>query len=187
MMNWLPLQITAFVVFSGVLTYLSRKSLGSKASHGFTRFFAWEAILALLVWNAPVWHDNMFSLRQLASWALLFTSPVIAVLGLRALKSVGKSSELRQDEALFGFERTGRLVTTGIFGFIRHPMYSALILLAWGIYLKGMNPWTTALVVLASLAMWFTAKRDEAECLAYFGHAYGGYMKATKRFVPYVI
>ncbi|OAD40294.1 isoprenylcysteine carboxyl methyltransferase [Hydrogenophaga crassostreae] len=186
-MNWLPLQISVFILMSGVLTFLSRKSLRSRTSHGFTRFFAWEAILALLVWNAPVWHDNMFSIRQLASWALLFTSPVVAISGLRALQAVGKTSELRQDDALFGFERTGRLVTTSIFGFIRHPMYSALILLAWGIYLKGVNPWTTVLVVLASLAMWFTARRDEAECMAYFGEAYGDYMKTTKRFVPYLL
>lgn len=187
MTNWPPLQIAAFVLLSAVLIYLSRRSLRNKASHGFTRFFAGEAILALLVWNAPVWHDAMFSFRQLVSWTLLFTSPAIAIMGVRALKALGKTSELRQDDALFGFERTGQLVTSGVFSLIRHPMYSALALLAWGAYLKGVNPWTTALVALASLALWLTAKRDETECLAYFGKAYADYMKSTKRFIPYVI
>ena len=187
MTNWLPFQIAAFVVLSGVLIYLSRKPLRSREAHGFTRFFAWEAILPLLVWNAPVWHDDMFSLRQMLSWALLFTSPVVAVLGLRALKAVGQPGEHRQDEALFGFEKTAQLVTSSIFAFIRHPMYSALMLLAWGIYLKGINPWTTGLVAFASLTLWWTAKRDEAECLAYFGEPYAEYMKTTKRFVPFVV
>lgn len=187
MMNWLPLQIAAFVVLSGVLIYLSRKPLRDKAAHGFTRFFAWEAILGLLVLNAPAWHDDIFSVRQMASWCLLFASPVVAFLGVRGLKANGKPSELRQDEALFDFEKTGHLVTTGIFALIRHPMYAALILLAWGIYLKGVSPWTTGLAVLATLMMWITAVRDEAECRAYFGDAYTCYMKSTKRFIPYVV
>lgn len=187
MTNWLPIQLAAFVLLSGVLTYLSRKPLRSRAAHGFTRYFAWEAILALLVWNAPVWHDDMFSLRQTVSWALLFTSPVVAVLGWRALKVAGQPGELRQDEALYGFEKTGQLVRTGIFAFIRHPMYAALLLLAWGIYFKGMNLWTTGLVAIATLTLWWTAKRDEAECQAFFGQAYADYMKTTKRFVPFVI
>jgi protein-S-isoprenylcysteine O-methyltransferase Ste14 len=186
-MNWLPFQITAFVLLSGVLAFLSRNALRDKATHGFTRFFAWEAILALLVWNAPVWQDDMFSPRQIASWVLLFTSPVLAVLGLQALKREGQTSALRQDDALFAFEKTGQLVTTRIFALIRHPMYSALLLLAWGIYLKGMNLGTTALVLLASWALWLTARRDEAECLAYFGDAYARYMKTTRRFIPYLL
>src|SRR5690606_25755164 len=118
------------------------------------------------------------------SWTLLLISPVIAILGVRALKAAGWSSELRQDKALYQFEKTGTLVNSSIYAFIRHPMYAALIFLAWGSYLKGVNPWTTGLVVLASLAMWATAKRDESECLAYFGDAYAHYMKTTKRFIP---
>ena len=187
MTNVFTLQLGAFVALSGVLVYLSRKPLRSKAAHGFTRFFAWEAILGLIVWNAPVWHDDMFSARQLVSWGLLLISPVIAILGVRALKSAGQSGDLRQDKALYEFEKTGQVVSSSIFALIRHPMYAALIFLAWGVYLKGVNPWTTGLVVVASLAMWMTAKRDEAECLVYFGEAYADYMKSTKRFIPYVV
>lgn len=187
MINWLPLQMAVFVVLSAVLVYLSRKPLRDTSAHGFTRFFAWEAILGLLVLNAPVWHDDLLAVHQIASWVLLFTSPVIAYLGWRALKTVGTTHALRQDKALYDFEKTGRLVTTGIFAFIRHPMYSALILLAWGVYLKDVNPWTTGLVVLATLMVWMTATRDEAECRAYFGESYAHYMKATKRFIPCVV
>lgn len=185
--HWPPIQVAAFVLLSGALIFLSRNSLRDKAAHGFTRFFAWEAILALLVWNAPVWHDDMFSVRQIASWSLLFTSPVFAILGLRALKAAGTTTVLRQDKALYAFEKTGHLVTTGIFARIRHPMYAALILLAWGAYLKGVTPWTTGLVVFASFSMWVTARRDEAECRDFFGEAYAEYMKSTKRFIPYII
>jgi protein-S-isoprenylcysteine O-methyltransferase Ste14 len=181
------LQISCFALLSFVLIYFSRKPLLNKSAHGFTRFFAWEAILALLVLHAPVWHDHMFSTLQMVSWTLLIISPILAWLGLRALKHVGKNNAQRQDLALYQFEKTEQLVTTSIYGFIRHPMYASLIFLAWGAYLKDITPLSTLLVAIASLTLWLTAKRDESECLAYFGAPYASYMKASKRFVPFLI
>lgn len=186
-MNVPHLQWIGFALFSGVLTYLSRKPLLNKTAHGFTRFFAWEAILALLVLHAPVWHKDMFSPMQWLSWLLLGTSVFLAISGVRALKKEGQTNANRQDEALYQFEKTERLVTTHVYGFIRHPMYAALIFLAWGAYLKDISVLSTLLVLSASVLMWLTAKRDEAECLAYFGEAYSSYMKTSKRFIPFVI
>ena len=35
-----------------------------------------------------------------------------------------------------------------------------------------------------SVLLYLTARRDEAECLAYFGQPYADYMKRTKGFIP---
>ncbi|HMS27177.1 MAG TPA: methyltransferase [Burkholderiaceae bacterium] len=181
------IQVIAFILLSVVLVYWSRKPLQNIEAHGFTRFFAWETILALLVLQAPVWHAHMFSPLQLLSWTLLFASALLAVMGFRALKTFGQVGHQRQDNSLFAFEKTERLVTKNIYALIRHPMYAALIFLAWGAYLKDIGVLSTILVIVASVALWFTAKRDELECLAYFGGAYANYMKVSKRFVPFVI
>lgn len=181
-----PFQIAAFGVFSALLVYLSRKPLRHPGSHGFTRFFAWEAILGLLVLHAPVWHRDMWGAQQLLSWALLGLSVTLAVLGVRGLKAVAHAPAARADAALYGFENTAQLVTTGIFGLIRHPMYAALLLLAWGAFTKDISAASLALVAVASLALWLTALRDERECLAFFGEGYRAYMQKTKRFVPWV-
>lgn len=186
-MTVLQFQATIFALLSSVLIYLSRKPLLSKTSHGFTRFFAWEAILALLVLHAPVWQDRMFSPLQWLSWLLLGSSAFLAFSGFRALKTEGQNSANRQDNALYQFEKTERLVTTKIYRFIRHPMYASLIFLAWGAYLKDISVLSTLLVVSASVLMWLTARRDEAECLEYFGEAYANYMKTNNRFIPFVI
>lgn len=60
-----------FAVGSMLIFWLSRRSLLHSTSHGFSRFFAFEAILALVVINAPRWFVHPLGAQQLASWLLL--------------------------------------------------------------------------------------------------------------------
>jgi len=70
--------------------------------------------------------------------------------------------------------------------YIRHPLYSSLLFLAWGIFFK-IPSWSGALLALmATLFLFATARADEAECIRFFGPAYEKYMKKTKRFVPFL-
>mgnify|MGYP006213225143 CR=1 FL=1 len=100
--------------------------------------------------------------------------------------SAGRPDARRDDAELFAFERTSQLVSSGIFRYIRHPLYCSLLLLAWGICWKQANGLTVGLALFASLMLYLTAKRDEAECLAYFGDKYRAYMARSKMFVPYL-
>jgi protein-S-isoprenylcysteine O-methyltransferase Ste14 len=175
-----------FLVGTAFFVWVSRHSLLKPLSHGFYRFFAWECILALVLLNFPMWTINPFAPHQIASWLLLIISLVLAVHAVRLLRRVGRPSEERRDAELYSFERTSTLVTTGVYRYIRHPMYAALFFLAWGAFLKDISLPSIALVGGASIALFFTALRDEAECKLYFGAAYTEYMKTSKCFIPFV-
>lgn len=181
------LQAGLFVLGSVILIWLSRESLRQPRAHGFPRFFTWEAILALLVLNGPVWFDDRFAPHQLVSWALLFTSIGVLIAGLYLLRRVGQPGQARDDAELFAFEKTSTLVTVGIFRYIRHPMYSSLLLLAWGVFFKQPGLLGLLCAIAATLCLWLTARRDEAACLAYFGDDYRHYMQRSKRFIPFVL
>ncbi|MBU1285856.1 MAG: isoprenylcysteine carboxylmethyltransferase family protein [Gammaproteobacteria bacterium] len=183
-MVWL--QGLAFALGTLLLLALSWRVLLRPQSHGFYRFFAWEAILALLVLNGPVWFVDRFALHQRLSWALLFASLLLLFTGLYQLRRMGRPDGQRTDAELFAFERTSQLVTSGIFRVIRHPLYASLLLLAWGVACKQPNGLSLALALLASLILWLTAKRDEAECLQQFGEAYRDYMQRSKMFIPWL-
>ncbi|MBC9249036.1 isoprenylcysteine carboxyl methyltransferase [Pseudomonas alcaligenes] len=182
----LKLQAVAFVLGSLALLGVSWRALRNPQAHGFYRFFAWEAMLALLVLNAPVWFVDRYALHQRVSWLLLFTSLLALFLGLYQLRRFGRATAQRQDTELYAFERTSQLVTSGIYRYIRHPLYCSLLLLAWGIACKQLNGLTLALGLLSSLLLFAAARRDEAECLAYFGEAYRDYMARSKRFIPFL-
>lgn len=186
----LPLQAypATFVIVSSALLYISRGAIMRPRSHGFYRFFAVECIFGLIWINLPVWGDApLLSPNQFLAQVLLVTSIWLPLHAARRLRRLGQPSSTRNDGALIGFEKTTRLVTTGAFRYIRHPMYTALLCLAWGVFLQRFT-WLGLLLVLASTALLFvTAKREEKECIEHFGDAYGDYMRRTHRFVPYLL
>jgi protein-S-isoprenylcysteine O-methyltransferase Ste14 len=186
----LPLQAypATFVIVSSVVLYISRGAITRPRSHGFYRFFAVECIFGLIWINLPVWGDGpLLSPSQLLASLLFAASVWLPLHAVRQLRRLGRPSGVRKDEALLGFEKTTRLVTTGAFRYIRHPMYAALICLAWGVFLQRFT-WLGLLLVLVSTALLFiTAMREEQECLEHFGDAYRNYMRRTRRFVPFVL
>ena len=181
------LQLVLFMVGSAVLAWISRAALRQPRSHGFYRFFAWEAILALLVLNMPFWFEDRYAPHQLISWALLFASIGIVVAGITLLRRHGKPDQARDDAELFAFEKTSTLVTAGIFRYIRHPLYTSLLLLAWGVFFKQISLPGLLCTLTATLLLWLTACRDEEECVTHFGEPYRQYMRRSKRFIPFVL
>jgi protein-S-isoprenylcysteine O-methyltransferase Ste14 len=187
MLAWSSVRLAIFVVATVLLAAVSRRSLLSIHSHGFYRFFVFEAILALILTNLPFWIRDAFSWYQVVSWILLLTSVFPLALGIRALHGPGRSGTAsRQEPELLAFERTTRLVRAGVFRHIRHPMYSSLLFLAWGVFFKLPSVSGATLAVLATEGLSFMAKIEEAENSRAFGQEYREYMVHTKRFIPHV-
>ena len=181
------MKAIAFGIGSVFLIYISRASLSAPRSHGFYRFFAWEIILALFLFNINFWFLNPFAWYQLIAWTLLFASLIPLAFGVGALKSRGKPTAKREsDLSLLAFEKTTQLVTSGIYKYIRHPLYSSLLFLTWGIFFKNFSAVGIVLAITATVFLVSTAKADEAECLQFFGAEYQNYMQSTKRFVPFL-
>ncbi|MBN1304446.1 MAG: isoprenylcysteine carboxylmethyltransferase family protein [Anaerolineales bacterium] len=175
-----------FAAASLVLIVISAASLVKPRSHGFYRFFAWESIAGLFILNIDHWLSNPFSWYQIIAWTLLFLSIVPVVWGAILLKERGRPTKERNDETLIAFEKTTQLVTTGIYKYIRHPLYSSLLLLAWGIFFKLPSWPGILLAAAATVFLLFTAQADEEECRQYFGARYEAYMQQTTRFIPFL-
>ncbi len=175
-----------FILLSIPVIIFSRRNLFKPASHGFYRFWSWECIILLFSYNYPNWFTNPFSIIQIISWVFLVLSAYLVLAGVFMLKRAGNSQKTREDHDLYKFEKTTQLVDTGIYRYIRHPMYASLLFLTWGIWLK--NPSFVLLIVslLSAIMLYITARLDEKECILFFGDKYGQYMQKTKRFIPYL-
>lgn len=179
-------KAAVFLAATAVLAYLSRASLRSPRSHGFYRFFAWEAILALILLNVEVWFHEPWSWNQMISWCLLLVSLILALHGVRLLRKIGAPDSRRDDPHLVAFERTTTLVEVGAYRYIRHPLYSSLLFLAWGVFFKAPS-WIGGLLAVASTSFLVaTARVEEAEDIRFFGAAYERYKQRTKMFIPFV-
>jgi len=168
------------------IVWISRSSLRDIQSHGFYRFFAWEAILILFLMNIGYWFVDPFSPRQIVSWAFLIVSLVLIFEGVHSFRKKGKLDQNRHDPGLVGIEKTTELVTTGVYHYIRHPFYSSLLFLGWGILLKNTTWIGILLAVMITILLIVTAKKEENENIQYFGERYREYMKHTKMFIPFM-
>jgi len=179
-------KIILFVFATIGIIWVSRSSLLDVQHHGFYRFFAWETILILFLMNLDYWFVDPFSLRQIISWSFLIFSLVLIVQGVQMFRKKGYINQDRDDPKLVGVEKTTALVTSGMFHYIRHPFYSSLLFLGWGILLKNVNWIGLILGVINTILLVITAQKEERENIRYFGERYQEYMKQTKMFVPYI-
>lgn len=80
-----------------------------------------------------------------------------------------------------------RLINTGPYAFIRHPMYTSFLLMGLGQALLLPN-WIAGLSGLVGFAVLFFLRvgKEERMMLENFGPQYRAYMERTKRLIPYL-
>jgi hypothetical protein len=141
--------------------------------------WVWEAIATAV---APDWRlgsGPFFGLE--AAW------PPIRWLGLGAawagvglyvlaLRDLGTSWRFTIDR-----ERSGELVTTGVFAFSRNPIYLALALLALGVSLALFSLLLILLACAALLYFQHLIRREERFLAAHYGEAYRAYCAGVRR------
>jgi protein-S-isoprenylcysteine O-methyltransferase Ste14 len=103
------------------------------------------------------------------------------------MRKKGIVSKQRRDHALFDFEKTTVLIESGLFKHVRHPMYSSLLFLAWGVLLRNIEVTLLIVALIATCSCIFAALVEEKENIEYFGERYRHYTLKTKMFIPYVI
>ena len=180
-------RIVAFVVASAGPIHASRVPLRNYRVHGFYRFFAWEAALALFLLNLDYRLYQPFSVHHSIAMVFFVISLLLAFHGFQLLRKMGKLDRQRNDPTLFLVEKTTVLVTAGTYKFIRHPLYCSFIFLTWSTFLVVPSWLGGSLAMLATLCLIVAAKVEERENIDFFGDAYRDYMKRTKMFIPFVI
>ena len=181
------LEIVVFTLVTISFMYIFRYALKNIGSHGFYRFFAFEGILVLFLLNYQYWFLDRFSNQQILSWGLLGISLFFLFNSLLLLKRQGghENREIMPENLMF--ENTTNLIENGIYRYIRHPMYSSLLLLAWGIFFKNITLWTLLLALFITLFLYLTARVEEQENIHFFGEKYNVYICRTKLFIPWIL
>jgi protein-S-isoprenylcysteine O-methyltransferase Ste14 len=172
------IKLSIFVLVSIGIIVFSWDSLQRIRNHGFFRFFVFEAILALILFNANYWFEDPFSPLQIVSWVLLCGAIAMALHGFYLLKKTGKPQG--------NIENTSVIVKVGAYKYIRHPLYCSLLLLALGAFFKQVSLISGIILVIALVFLFITARVEEHENIERFGTGYGNYLKLTRMFVPFV-
>lgn len=111
----------------------------------------------------------------LVSTLLLLTGNALAVYNLAHL---GRSFSIMP-------EARG-LVTSGLYKYIRHPLYLAEMIAAIGTVLQFLSVWT-ALILAVQIAFQLRRMHNEELVLTAMFPAYGTYVKTTARVIPGIL
>ncbi len=123
-------------------------------------------------------------------WYLSFIYPYGIIIGviliITAVWTIYKGiKDLKLTYSTSGYENAEELVTTGIYGYTRNPMYfgATILILGWFLVL----PFTFILIssVLFLFLFYFTAKSEENQLTQKFGKQYLAYKRKVPLFIPY--
>ena len=79
------------------------------------------------------------------------------------------------------------VVQSGPYRFMRHPSYTAILIMLLGVGMALAN-WASLVVMLAGglIGLLYRVRVEERALVEALGHPYMDYMRATKRFIPFV-
>ena len=187
---WLVLAVLVWGIVHSVLASFEakdwvRRRLGETGRRfyrlGYNIFSVFS--FAPILWLMAILPDRLLY-RVPSPWMYLllagqFAAVILLLVGVLqtdTLSFVG----LRQ---LFeGKERSSRLVTQGLYRWVRHPLYTAGLLFIWLTPVMSQN--TLTVVIAATLYIIIGAVFEERKLAREFGAAYTEYKAATPMLIP---
>ena len=86
----------------------------------------------------------------------------------------------------YQIKKNHELITRGIYKYIRHPIYGAMLLMVPGALLVSGSYTFIAVLIIMLFAVEIFALREEKILIKHFGRKYIEYKKTTKKFIPFV-
>lgn len=178
---WLALIVFWIVMARGGKAVAERESLYSRVSHYAPLAVAIYLLVAPRV-PLPLVNDRFapLSLELVQVGAALTFVGVAFAIWARIWIAGNWSSDVT-------LKRDHELIVGGPYAFVRHPIYTGILVALVGTGL-AVGEWRAALaVIVAGLAYWRKLTIEEAAMRRQFGDAYVRYAERTRALVPFVL
>jgi protein-S-isoprenylcysteine O-methyltransferase Ste14 len=86
--------------------------------------------------------------------------------------------------SVVGYTENHELITNGPYKYIRHPIYSCVILMFIGTFLYYGNIFSLVLIITIPIWLLWRVKKEEEIMIKLFDKKYKDYMKNSKRLIP---
>jgi len=139
-------------------------------------------VIALTVAAAVISGTGVLASGQIARLRMVFTVAGILFIAAGVLLWVQAVIVAKIDSNI----EKNRLVTTGVYAWVRNPIYSAIMIACTGVILIAGNAWFFVLPLFFWLFMTVLMKNTEEKwLLEKFGSEYAEYMKRVNRCWPW--
>jgi len=114
------------------------------------------------------------------------TAPSVFVMGLSIGLWALNHNQLGNFNIQPKMKEHARLVTTGIYGLIRHPMYTSVIVMMFSVLISTFISIEIVLFITLILVLLLKAHKEESLWIAQ-NKDYQHYKEKTKYFIPYIL
>lgn len=145
----------------------------------------WIIVLAIAIFVFSSIYDFLFLHLQIHSSSLLTILGIFFIVVGITIRIIASKTLGKQFSVFVKIKKKHRLITTGIYRYVRHPIYSAAILKAAGFILVT-NSFIGLLVFVVVLlpAILYRIYVEETALLKTFGEEYIKYKKKVSGLIP---
>lgn len=134
---------------------------------------------------ATLWLTLLIIRQPIGPWTAGATALIMSILSAGVLRQALGAVEPGTLDVAFTGNGPDRLVTSGIYGHLRNPLYTAyLIFWAGWIPLSVGHPMSVVIGAAFAVIYWLAARQEEAFLGRQFGKIYDEYRARTGRFLP---
>jgi protein-S-isoprenylcysteine O-methyltransferase Ste14 len=181
------------VFWLGFLVYWAFAAIGVKRNIDATNWWRQIAlrlmivVLAGIALHIPAVRRTLWLVQAHAAHGVLMGATGALLVGLGVGLAIFARAYLGRNWGTpMSRKRDPELVTGGPYAFVRHPIYSGIILAMLGTMIGLSVIWVLALIVVVPYFI-YSARREEEFMCQQFGEAYRAYMRRTKMLVPFIL
>ncbi len=135
---------------------------------------------ALKINPGVIFSQGIFPQFQLIGWIAAVVTIIGVVIAIWARVNLGRNWSSKP-----AVKENHELVTTGPYAYVRHPVYTGVILMAFGIAITG-SIFGIGAFIIASFFYILRIGKEEKIMQEIFPNEYPEYRKRTKRLIPFV-
>jgi protein-S-isoprenylcysteine O-methyltransferase Ste14 len=186
--SWIVSLWAAFLIVWVTAAIFAKRSLGRRALYrgmglGLALFGVMTAAVAFLV----RWSGDVEALQLLLSQSDRMAAAGAALATLGALVAFAARAVIGRNWGIPGTRQTNaELVTSGPYQFIRHPIYSGILLMMAGTAV-GLAPVLWLATVAVAIYFIASARAEEAYMARRFPDEYPDYRARTKMLIPFLL
>ncbi len=197
-LSWIGWCWVGFLAFWAVMALSVKKTKVREPFLNRTMYGVWLMISGLLLVQGQFPSDktgrsNLFDFAAVPFGDKIFTPTamtgliglILAILGL-ALAIWARTTLGRNWSGDVTIKKDHQLVTRGPYAFVRHPIYTAMLMMFVGTWLTLGNLGGIAGLAAMFYGFWVKLKKEEAFMRKTFPDQYPAYAKRVKRLIPWV-
>ena len=177
-----------FIVYWAAMAVGAKKNIGARFWSREIGLRVGAIVLVLLALRLPVFRQalrNALAYAPSSSALMGAVGVVLCALGI-GLAIWARACLGRNWGMPMSRKENPELVTTGPYAYVRHPIYTGMLIAMLGSAI-GESPFWSLPLVLFGIYFVYSARREEKLMMEQFPEQYRAYMKRTKMLVPFIL